>query len=599
MRRQPAEPSVGATTRRVESASTRTPRALSAGPARRELRKWLLSRAHPVLGTVAMSALARTVMLLAGGALMGAAAHGIVIASGTKRLEVPTLLWILIGLSLVGVIARSLERYTGHVAATRAQAQLRTYFYQRLELQAPSAVYGRQSADLVSRATGDISNIAVFFAHAVAPIITAVVVPVLVGIWLAATIGPVIALVAIIFWVFIGAVVPTIGAGPSSRATQRLRVARSDVAQHVTDSIQGVHEVLAFDHGQRRRADLADLGVVVAREMKVLGRWLAMRRGLNAALVSAAITVILLVGAARVRTGDLAWADLVVALTVIIAVMPAVLAVQECAADLDTVFTSAARVAEVTEADLLTPIPQVPASLTPGPYEVRFERVSFAYPELDAHGAAPDAISEVSLVLEPGTVTALVGASGAGKSTMSRLLMRFWDPRGGTVSVGGTDLRDLVDDDLRSLVTVVSPDTYLLNDTLEANLRLARPGATAAQIAEACQGAALRETLSALPDGLATKVGENGERLTAGQRQRVAMARALLRDTPVLIFDGMTSELDSGAEADLSSALAAMVKGRTTLVIAHRLSSAVSNGFEVDRVVELAAGRIVSDGATT
>jgi ATP-binding cassette subfamily C protein CydCD len=222
-----------------------------------------------------------------------------------------------------------------------------------------------------------------------------------------------------------------------------------------------------------------------------------------------------------------------------------------------------------------------------GGSELRFDAVSFAYP-----GRNRRALDAVSFRIPAGASVALVGSSGAGKSTVASLLLRFWDPDEGAVMLGGCDLRHLRLDALRRRIALVAQDTYLFNDTLEANIRLARPEATAADLARAIEQAALAEFVASLPDGLATRVGERGVQLSGGQRQRIAIARAFLKDAPVLVLDEATSHLDAISEAQVRAALDTLMAGRTTLVIAHRLATIRA----ADMILVLDAGRVIEHG---
>ena len=219
--------------------------------------------------------------------------------------------------------------------------------------------------------------------------------------------------------------------------------------------------------------------------------------------------------------------------------------------------------------------------------EVRFTDVSFR------HGARSEGLSDVSFAAAPGTTVALVGPSGAGKTTLVRLAMRMIDPQSGRVAIDGVDLRDLKFSALREAVALVPQDVALFNDTLEANIAFGRPDATPTEIAAAAEAAELSAFVASLPEGMATKVGERGLKLSGGERQRVGLARALLADPRVLILDEATSALDSRTEAAIQQTLRRARKGRTTLVVAHRLSTIA----DADEILVLRKGRIVERGA--
>jgi ABC-type multidrug transport system fused ATPase/permease subunit len=218
---------------------------------------------------------------------------------------------------------------------------------------------------------------------------------------------------------------------------------------------------------------------------------------------------------------------------------------------------------------------------------IRVARVDFRYPGTDRA-----ALCGVDLDIRPGATLAIVGPSGSGKTTLANLLLRFWDPTAGAITVDGYDLRQYRLDDLRGRVALVAQDTYLFNDTLRANVALAKPGAGEAEITQALQRAALADFVASLPARLGTKVGERGVQLSGGQRQRVAIARAFLKNAPVLILDEATSHLDAISEAQVRQALTELMRDRTTIVIAHRLSTV----RDAELIAVLDAGRLVETG---
>ena len=198
----------------------------------------------------------------------------------------------------------------------------------------------------------------------------------------------------------------------------------------------------------------------------------------------------------------------------------------------------------------------------------------------------------IDLKILSGETVALVGTSGAGKTTTAQMLMRFWDPDAGLIKLNGTDLKDYTLDDLRSRIALVAQDTYLFNDTLRANILIAKPDASEAELKNAIEGAALGDLIAILPDGLNTEVGERGTSLSGGQRQRVSIARAFLKNAPILILDEATSHLDSVNESEIRRQLDRLKVNRTTIIIAHRLSTIK----DADQIIVLEEGRLMERG---
>jgi subfamily B ATP-binding cassette protein MsbA len=227
-----------------------------------------------------------------------------------------------------------------------------------------------------------------------------------------------------------------------------------------------------------------------------------------------------------------------------------------------------------------------PRPLPAGPSEIVFDKVSFAY-----HADAP-ALSGLSIRAAPGETIALVGPSGGGKTTILNLIPRFYDPDTGVVSINGMDVRDTSMHELRNQIGLVMQEPFLFDDTIRANIAYSRPDASDAEVHAAAEAAAAHEFIEALPKGYDTSVGEAGARLSGGQRQRIAIARAFLKNAPILLLDEATSALDTESEAKVQGALERLMQGRTTVMIAHRLST-VRNA---DRIYVIEAGKVVEQG---
>ncbi|MBR7826684.1 ABC transporter ATP-binding protein [Actinospica sp. MGRD01-02] len=254
--------------------------------------------------------------------------------------------------------------------------------------------------------------------------------------------------------------------------------------------------------------------------------------------------------------------------------------------NLESAMTEAAQFTALVRTPPTVLDPVTPEPLRSGAAEIRFERVTFGY------GSGKPLFDGLDLAVPGGSRIGLVGRSGGGKSTLTKLLLRLTDIDGGRILIGGQDIRDLRQADLRSQIAYVPQDPAMFHRTLRENIAFARPGATEAEIRRAAEAAHVAEFVEALPDGYDTMVGERGVKLSGGQRQRVALARAILRDAPILLLDEATSALDSESEILVQEALWRLMEGRTALVVAHRLSTVAG----MDRLVVLDRGRIVEQG---
>ena len=494
------------------------------------------------------------------------------------------LVWLWVLAPMAGIL-HWLESWIAHDMAFRLLAEMRVDAFRKLDALAPAYLVRRRTGDLMSLATHDIELIEYFFAHTVAPAFVAILVPALVvwflgvqSVWIALALAPFLAAVGLS---------PFLMRGKVDRLGSKAREAAGELGAFAVDSVQGLGEIVTFQDETRRAEGfdrLADhhisLRLPFFGELTKQQSLLEIFTGLGGLAV--VVTGASLAGSGVIDPGILPLITLLA--------MAAFLPVSEIAQIgrqlADTLGATRRYYALENE-----PIPVTDGSGAPalhaGTAGLSLEGLSFTYP-----GQGRRALEAISVDIAAGQTVALVGTSGAGKTTTAQLLMRFWDPDQGRVTLNGTDLRDYALDDLRGRIALVAQDTYLFNDTLRANVMIARPEATEAELDAALDHAALSSLIETLPDGLGTMVGERGTSLSGGQRQRVAIARAFLKDAPILILDEATSHLDAVNEAAVRRALDALKADRTTVVIAHRLSTI----RDADKIVVLEEGRLMETG---
>jgi ATP-binding cassette subfamily C protein CydCD len=520
-------------------------------------------------------------------ALIGVGVLGALVVASVRRGEPfgGLVIALLIVAPLAGVL-HWLESWIAHDAAYRLLHDMRMDLYWKLEALAPAYLVRRRSGDLVSVATQDVELVEYFFAHTVAPAFVAVLVPLAVLITLGAH-GGALALVLLPF-LALGLLSPVLGRGRIDRLGAAAREASGAMNAHAVDSVQGLGELLAFQAAPARGEAFARLARRYADARHPLLRDLAIQASLQEIATGVGGVAVIWTGAALVTGGGLDAGLLPLMTLLAMSAFVPIWEIAQVGRQLADSLGSARRLHAIhAEPVPVSDGPGAAPSVEAGVPALELREVTFTYP-----GRVRPALSEVSLRVPLGTTAAIVGPSGAGKSTVAALLLRFWDPQRGHVCYGGADAREYRLDDLRGRVALVAQDTYLFHLSLRDNVALARPGASAAEVDLAVERAALAEFVAALPDGLDTLVGERGTRLSGGQRQRVAIARAFLKDAPVLILDEATSHLDVVNERAVHDALERLARDRTTVIIAHRLSTV----SRADQILVLDEGRLVEAG---
>ncbi len=501
------------------------------------------------------------------------------------------LIWLAVVAPLAGIL-HWLESWIAHDMAFRLLAEMRIALFAKLDSLAPAYLLRRRTGDLTAMATQDVEKVEYFFAHTVAPAFVAIVVPAVVLVWLmaegwamAAALAPFLAITAL---------APFFMRGRIDRLGSRSREALADLNAHATDTIQGLGEIVAFQQSARRGAAFVERirechgqRIPFFSDLTIQTATLEVATGLGGLAV-------IIAGARLVQGGDLD-SSLLPLLTLL--AMAAFLPVSEIAnvgRQLAETLGATRRLHAVHD----EPVPVTDGSGVtdgPGADDVTDSAVALDIDDLSYSyfGAQRRALDGVSFTIPAGSTVALVGPSGAGKTTLAQMMMRFWDPDSGAIAMNGTDLRDYAVDGLRGRIALVAQDTYLFNESLYDNVLIARPTASEDEVRDAVERAALGDFVAALPDGLQTRVGERGMSLSGGQRQRVAIARAFLKDAPVLILDEATSHLDAVSEGLVRRALEDLMAERTTVIIAHRLSTVRG----ADNIVVLDEGRLAEQGS--
>ncbi len=511
------------------------------------------------------------------------------ISRASQRPQESALAIAIVGVQFCG-LSRGLFRYgqrvVGHDAAFRALADLRVSSYRRLESLAPAGLPAFRGGDLLARIVHDIDSLQDLLLRVIPPFLIAL----LVGagtVWLVWWILPAAGLILLSALVLAATILTWLTGALARRSESRQADARGELTAAVLDVVQGAPELTAYGALGAQLERTSAIDARLTRVSRAGARTTGVGQGLATLVSGLAMWGCLLVGIAAVRTGTL---DAV--LLAVIALVP--LAAFELVTDLPTatqtlqrVRRSAARTLEVIDADPPVADPAEPRPLPPAPHTLRVRGLRVRYGD---HG--PWVLDGLDLELAPGGTIAVVGRSGAGKSTLADVLLRFLPYQGGSVTLNGAPISEVCGDDHRRVIGLMSQDAYIFDTTLEQNLRVARRDASTAELRCALERARLLDWTDTLPAGLGTRVGAHGAQISGGQRQRLALARALLADFPVLVVDEPGEHLDIETADTLVADLLDSTSDRATLLITHRLA-----GLEaVDEVIVLDGGQALERG---
>ncbi|MBT2397528.1 thiol reductant ABC exporter subunit CydD [Streptomyces sp. ISL-100] len=557
------------------------------------------ARGRGVLGRVREAAgelRGRLGLALGLGSLALGSAVGLMAVSGwliSRASEQPPVLYLMVAVTATrafGIgraVFRYAERLVSHDAVLRMLAEMRVAVYRRLERIAPAGLRDTRRGDLLSRLVADVDALQDYWLRWLLPVGTAVLVGAgSVGFtaWLLPEAGAVLAVGLLVA----GVGVPWLSGACARRAERQLAPARGVLATRVADLLGGTAELTVAGALKRRTDSVKEADGVLTRIASRSATATALGGGLSSLACGLTVVFAALAGVQAVHDGRLSGVTLAVVVLTPLAAFEAVTGLPLAVQYRQRVKRSAERVYEVLDAPVPVHEPLTPAAAPASPFPLEVRGLSARYA-----GQERDALAGFDLTLEAGRRIAVVGQSGAGKTTLAQVLLRFLDAREGTYTLGGTEAAELDGDDVRRLVGLCAQDAHIFDSSVRENLRLARTGASEEELRDALAAARLLTWVDALPDGLDTMVGEHGARLSGGQRQRLALARALLADFPVLVLDEPAEHLDLATADALTADLLRATQGRTTLIITHRL-----HGLEaVDEVIVLDEGRVVQRGA--
>ncbi|MFD8112048.1 thiol reductant ABC exporter subunit CydD [Streptomyces microflavus] len=529
------------------------------------------------------------------GSLAVGSAVGLMAVSGwliSRASEQPPVLYLMMAVTATrafGIgraVFRYAERLVSHDAVLKLLAELRVAVYRGLERVAPAGLRTVRRGDLLSRLVADVDALQDYWLRWLLPAGTALTVSVaaagFTG-WLLPEAGVVLAVGLLVA----GVGVPLVSGAFARRTERQLAPARAALATRVTDLLGGTAELTVAGALPARQAHMRAADGLLTRIASRAATATALGSGLSALVCGLTVVAAALVAVPAVNDGRLAGVALAVVVLTPLAAFEAVAGLPLAVQYRQRVLRSAERVYEVLDAPVPVREPAAPADAPSSPFPLEVRGLSARYP-----GAHHDALRSLDLTLVPGRRIAVVGPSGSGKTTLAQVLLRFLDASSGTYSIGGVAADALDGDTVRRSVGLCAQDAHVFDSSIRENLRLARTGASDAELYDALSRARLLEWVRSLPEGLDTPVGEHGARLSGGQRQRLALARALLADFPVLVLDEPAEHLDLATADALTADLLAATEGRTTVLITHRLA-----GVEVvDEVLVLDAGRVAQRG---
>lgn len=495
-------------------------------------------------------------------------------------MPVKTILTIMIVIALLRGILHYLEQYCNHYIAFRLLAIIRHKVFAALQKLCPAKLESRDKGNLISIITTDIELLEVFYAHTISPIAIAL----LTSLIMAVFIGHyhiLAGLLALVAYIVVGVVIPIINGKLGSEEGMAFRTRFGELNSFVLDSLRGLDETIQYGQGEERKKEL----VRRSQELADQQEYLSFREGAQRSITN---TVILLASFGMLfltlflyLNHELGFEGIITCTLSMMGSFGPVVALSSLSNNLNQTLASGERVLSLLEENPLVEEVEGDKETTDSFKGATLNHVTFSYDD-------ETILDDYSLKLEPGKITGIHGVSGSGKSTILKLLMRFWDVNQGSITVDEEEIKYIPTKHLRNMESYVTQETHLFHDSIANNIAIAKKDATREEIMEACRKASIHDFIMTLPKGYDTEVGELGDTLSGGEKQRIGIARAFLHDAPMILMDEPTSNLDSLNEGIILKSLKESSKQKTIVLVSHRASTMNI----ADTVYEMKDGRI-------
>ncbi|WBW99767.1 amino acid ABC transporter ATP-binding/permease protein [Oceanirhabdus sp. W0125-5] len=472
---------------------------------------------------------------------------------------------IIIACAILRGILRYVEQYSGHYIAFRILAILRDKVYKALRKLAPAKLETKEKGNLISIITSDIELLEVFYAHTIAPIAIAILTSIIISTVLF-KLNPYFGILSSVFYITIGYVIPVVLSKLGNKAGIEYRNEFGKTNSFLLDSLRGIKEVLLFGEGEKRLKEINDNSDTLNSKLKVIKSHEGLIKALTDVTIMISILTFLFAGVVLYKNRILNLGEVLVAIVLLSSSFGPVVALSNLSNNLVHTFACAQRLFNIL--DEVPAVNEIEGEIELVTNDITIENIDFSYASREEK-----LLRNVSLQINKGDKLAIIGPSGCGKSTLIKLIMRFWDVKSGSIKFGNKNINSIPSKTLRKNQSLVSQETFLFNDSIENNIKIGNKNASHERVVEACKKASIHEFIKTLPKGYETNVGELGGNLSAGERQRLGIARAFLRDAPVIILDEPTSNLDTLNEAVILRSIKNECSDKTVIMVSHRKSS--------------------------